>query len=47
MDNGSITKINTESPSEQNVWELPDGYIFKDENDNEIHTLKIVLEKNK
>lgn len=26
-------------------WELPDGYIFKDERGNEIHATKIVLEK--
>ena len=28
------------------IWDLPNGYIFKDENGNVINTTKIVLEKN-
>lgn len=42
------TKIDKELPSgNQNVWELPDGYQFTDENGNIINTTKIVLEKKK
>ena len=42
------TKINKEPPSRnQNVWELPDGYQFIDENGNVINATKIVLEKKK
>lgn len=42
------TKIDKELPSgNQNIWELPDGYIFKDENDNIINATKIILEKKK
>ena len=33
------------SDIELNGFQLPDGYIFKDERGNEIHALKIVLEK--
>ena len=33
------------SDIELNGFQLPEGYIFKDENGNEIHALKIVLEK--
>lgn len=41
-------KNDEELPSgNQNVWELPDGYQFKDENGNVINTTKIVLEKKK
>ena len=29
------------------IWDLPNGYIFKDENDNVINATKIVLEKKK
>lgn len=29
------------------IWDLPDGYIFKDENGNVINATKIVLEKKK
>lgn len=29
------------------IWDLPEGYIFKDENGNVINTQKIVLEKKK
>lgn len=29
------------------IWDLPNGYIFKDENGNVINTTKIVLEKKK
>ena len=39
-------KIDKELPSgNQNVWELPDGYQFTDENGNVINATKIVLEK--
>ena len=39
-------KIDKELPSgNQNVWELPDGYHFVDENGNKIEALKIALEK--
>jgi hypothetical protein len=39
-------KINKDlSSGNQNVWELPDGYIFKDDNGNVINATKIVLEK--
>lgn len=42
------TKINKEMPSgNQNVWELPYGYQFVDENGNVINARKIVLEKKK
>ena len=42
------TKIDKELPSgNQNVWELPDGYQFVDENGNVINATKIVLEKKK
>lgn len=42
------TKIDKELPSgNQNVWELPNGYIFKDENDNIINATRIILEKKK
>ena len=42
------TKIDKELPSgNQNVWELPDGYQFVDENGNIINAMKIVLEKKK
>ena len=42
------TKIDKELPSgSQNVWELPDGYQFVDENGNIINATKIVLEKKK
>lgn len=42
------TKIDKELPSgNQNIWELPDGYVFKDENDNVINATKIILEKKK
>ena len=42
------TKIDKELPSgNQNVWELPDGYQFTDENGNVINATKIVLEKKK
>jgi hypothetical protein len=41
-----VIKIDKELLSgNQNVWELPDGYQFKDENGNVINTKKIVLEK--
>ena len=30
-----------------NEFNLPEGYIFKDENDNVINATKIVVEKNK
>ena len=37
-----------ERPSDnQSVWKLPEGYIFKDDNGNEILTSKIILEKKK
>ena len=40
------TKIDKELPSgDQNVWELPDGYQFVDEDGNVINAKKIVLEK--
>ena len=42
------TKIDKELPSgNQNVWELPDGYQFVDENGNIINAKKIGLEKKK
>ena len=42
------TKIDKELPSgNQNIWELPDGYQFVDENGNVINATKIVLEKKK
>lgn len=42
------TKIDKELPSgNQNVWELPDGYQFVDENGNVINATKIALEKKK
>ena len=42
------TKIDKELPSgNQNVWELPEGYQFVDENGNVINATKIVLEKKK
>ena len=42
------TKIDKELPyGNQNVWELPDGYRFIDENGNVINATKIVLEKKK
>ena len=42
------TKIDKELPSgDQNVWELPDGYQFVDENGNVINATKIALEKKK
>ena len=42
------TKIDKELPSgNQNVWELPEGYQFVDENGNVINAQKIVLEKKK
>ena len=42
------TKIDKELPSvNQNVWELPDGYQFVDENGNLINVTKIFLEKKK
>lgn len=42
------TKIDKELPSgNQNVWELPNGYQFVDENGNVINATKIVLEKKK
>ena len=42
------TKIDKEMPSgNQNVWELPDGYQFVDENGNVINATKIALEKKK
>ena len=41
-------KIDKELPSgDQNVWELPDGYQFVDENGNVINAKKIALEKKK
>jgi hypothetical protein len=41
-------KIDKELPSgNQNVWELPDGYQFVDENGNVINATKIALEKKK
>ena len=41
-------KIDRELPSgNQNVWELPDGYQFVDENGNVINATKIALEKKK
>jgi len=40
------TKIDKELPSgNQNVWELPNGYQFIDENGNVINATKITLEK--
>ena len=45
---GLATKIDKELPSgNQNVWELPDGYQFVDENGNVINATKIALEKKK
>ena len=42
------TKIDKDLPSgNQNVWELPDGYQFVDENGNVINATKIALEKKK
>jgi len=42
------TKIDKELPSgNQNVWELPDGYQFVDEDGNVINATKIALEKKK
>ena len=42
------TKIDKDMPSgNQNVWELPDGYQFVDENGNVINATKIALEKKK
>ena len=42
------TKIDKELPSgNQNVWELPDGYQFVDENGNVINATIIALEKKK
>ena len=42
------TKIDKELPSgDQNVWELPDGYQFVDENGNVINATIIALEKKK
>ena len=42
------TKIDKELPSgDQNVWELPDGYQFVDEDGNVINATKIALEKKK
>ena len=42
------TKIDKDLPSDnQNVWELPDGYQFVDENGNVINATKIALEKKK
>lgn len=39
---------NIELPSgTTTIWECPDGYIFKDENDNIINATKIILEKKK
>ena len=41
-------KIDKELPyGNQNVWELPEGYQFTDENGNVINATKIVLEKKK
>ena len=46
--NELAAKIDKELPSgDQNVWELPDGYQFVDENGNVINATKIVLEKKK
>ena len=43
-----VTKIDKDLSSEnQNVWELPDGYQFIDENGSVINATKIVLEKKK
>ena len=45
---GLATKIDKELPSgNQNVWELPDGYQFVDEDGNVINATKIALEKKK
>jgi hypothetical protein len=45
---GLATKIDKELPAgDQNVWELPDGYQFVDENGNVINATKIALEKKK
>ena len=45
---GLVIKIDKEIPSgNQNVWELPEGYQFTDENGNVINATKIVLEKKK
>ena len=45
---GLATKIDKELPSgDQNVWELPDGYQFVDEDGNVINATKIALEKKK
>jgi hypothetical protein len=45
---GLATKIDKELPSgNQNVWELPDGYQFVDENGNVINATIIALEKKK
>jgi hypothetical protein len=45
---GLATKIDKELPSgNQNVWELPDGYQFVDENGNVINATTIALEKKK
>lgn len=45
---GLATKIDKELPSgDQNVWELPDGYQFVDEDGNVINATKISLEKKK
>ena len=42
------TKIDKELPTgNQDVWVLPDGYEFKDENGNVINAQKIVLKKKK
>ena len=39
---------NIELPSgSTTIWDLPEGYIFKDENGNVINATKIVLEKKK
>lgn len=45
---GLAIKIDKELPSgDQNVWELPDGYQFVDENGNVINATIIALEKKK
>ena len=46
--NDLVTKIDNELHSgNQNVWKLPDGYQFVDENGNVINTTTIILEKKK
>ena len=44
----SLHLANVELPSgSTTIWDLPEGYIFKDENGNVINATKIVLEKKK